>query len=244
VNDQELTRLRARAEHLLDLTISLRERYSILLPLAYDQDLANRVGGGPPFHGYTILKNVLLASCVQDLVKLTIDADPRTPSVSGLMSTLERPDVRARLLQEYSVVPPFTFTNDAPAADVIAAYRAQEGERLVERFNEAWSELIARWASVKDDAPLAGFKTWRDKLIAHSELHHTDGKYHLHDLSNDNLKWADLGGLLDELQAIVQCIQAVTRGASFAWDLLDEQTKLVSTAFWGLVGQAASTTAV
>ena len=99
---RQVDKLKARAEHLLDLFIALRERFAMLQPLAFDAELAKTIGSGPSARGHLILRNTLLQGCILDLVKLTLDNDPRTPSVTNVMATLEDSDVRHLLLKDYA----------------------------------------------------------------------------------------------------------------------------------------------
>lgn len=239
MNRQQIDKVRAGAKHLLDLFIALREKYAMLLPLAFDEDLAERVGKGPRARGYLILRNSLLQSCVQDLVKLTLDTDPRTPSVRKLMETLKDSAVRELLLEDYAVapIPVHVGVGDPLPAAVHAKMQAQERLRLTKEFSQAWSELSSQWQGLAESERLVGFKTWRDKLIAHAELHHVDGEYRPTDLFSLDLKWGDLGDLVRELQQIIANITVVTRSASFSWHMLDEQLAEASDGFWGLVAQ-------
>ena len=233
MNDQQLAKLRARAEHFLDLFLALREKYALLRPLAFDPALADRVGRGPQARGHTLLKNVLLESCVQDLVKLTVDAAPRAPNAANIMATLEQEGVRPTLLEEYTVVPPPNLDADA---EILAHIVAGDKKRLSDQFDREWSLLNDRWPKLRDREALASFKTWRDTRIAHSDLRHDDGTYRLVDLTAEGLQWSDLGDLISELQAVVDGITILTRSAGFAWGLLDEQVEEASAAFWQLVG--------
>ena len=239
---QQIAKLRARAEHLLDLFISLLEKFAMLRPLAFDEELAGRVGAGPRGRGHTILKNTLLQSCVQDLVKLTLDRDPRTPSVSNLMTTLEDSTVRDALLADYAAAPRPVLAG-APSL-VLDEIQSDEAQRLTDDFQATWSDLATRWPTLEDDGSLLGFKKWRDKLIAHSELHHVDGEYVLTDLSQEDLKWSDFGKLIKQLQGTVDSITILTRSAGFAWDTLGGQLDETSDGFWSLVGQAEGRGAV
>ena len=236
---QQIAKVRARAEHLLDLFIALREKYAMLRPLAFDEDLAERVGKGPRARGHLILRNSLLQSCVQDLVKLALDKDPRTPSVRNLMKALSKSEVRDLLLEDYAVPPtPLHVGDGDPLPDeVLAEWQAREKGRLTKEFAETWSELSSQWPRLAESERLEGFKKWRDKLIAHAELHHVDGKYRPTDLSSLGLKWGDVGDVLGELQQMICNVNVLARSTSFAWDMLDQQLDEASAGFWGLVGQ-------
>jgi hypothetical protein len=239
-DDERIAKIRGQAEQLLDLFIALREKLALLRPLAFDPGLAQRVDGGPRARGYLILRNTLLQGCVQDLVKVALDLDPRTPSVVNLVAALEDTEVRGRLLADYAVAPTLTHVGpgDPPPPEAIEEIRSREQERLAAEFETVWTQFVPRWTTFKDDQRLTAFKTWRDKLIAHAELHHTAGKYHLVDLATLGLKWGDVDLLAAELQNLVESIGVLTRGASFAWQMLDRQLDEASSGFWDMLGRA------
>jgi len=237
VDKQRLAKLRARAEHLLDLFIALSERHAMLKPLAFDKALAERVGLGAPGRGQVILQNALLQHCVMDVVKLTVDSADRTPSVANIMLSLADEALRAKLREEYSVVPPPIVAGTDPLpADLVAEMAEVDRAELQARFDATWERLSNRWAALEGDGRLDGFKTWRDKLIAHSDLHHSHGEYQLTDLSALGLKWGDLGDLITHLREVISDIQTLTRAAGFAWEMLDEQLQAAADGFWGKLG--------
>ena len=73
----------------------------------------------------------------------------------------------------------------------------------------------------------------RDKLLAHSELHHDGKGYRPLDVASLGLKWSDLKQVISELERIVDLITLLSRKSSFAFDMLDEQLAKASGAFWG-----------
>jgi hypothetical protein len=236
---QRIEKVKARAEHLLDLFLALRGKYAMLKPLAFDPSLAKRVGSGPRATGYVILRNALYHSCIQDLVKLTLDTDRRSPSVSNLMKDLVDSSVKASCREEYSRVPDpiHVGPGDPLPPELLAEIRSREEEQKSKQFDEIWEELSSRWSALAEDGRLQGFKVWRDKLIAHADLHHTDGQYHLTDLSTLSLRWGDLGYLMEDLQEVVERVNLVARSASFAWTELDRQLQEASGGFWSLLGE-------
>ena len=119
-----------------------------------------------------------------------------------------------------------------------ALLRNRESERLSAEFDSALAELVEAWQRVSSDTSTAAFKTWRDKVIAHSELHHKDGTYTPIDLAVLGLKWGDLGLLIEEVQRVIAGIGSVVRSAGFAWSILDEQLNDASTSFWAALAAA------
>lgn len=130
----------------------------MLRPLAFDQDLAKKVGSGPPARGLLILRNALLQTCVQDFVKLTLDADPRTPSVTNLMAMLEDSTVRGILIKEYAVapMPVHVGPGDPLPEEFLVQMQAREQQHLATQFAEIWSDLAVRWAELAGDKRLSG----------------------------------------------------------------------------------------
>ena len=76
----QIERLEAHAAHLLDAFIQLRERYALLEPMLFGETVS-KGGSGKQGRGFSILKHSLFLSCSQDIAKLTLDDDNRTPSL-------------------------------------------------------------------------------------------------------------------------------------------------------------------
>jgi hypothetical protein len=72
----------------------------------------------------------------------------------------------------------------------------------------------------------------RNKLLAHSELHHDGASYKPFDVASLGLKWGDLKQVISDLEQIVTLTTLVCRSSSFAFDMLDEQLAKASRAFW------------
>lgn len=234
MNAQQVAKLTARTEHLLDLFISLLEKYAMLRPLAFDPDLVNRWAKGPPARGLIAIRNALLASCVQDVHKVALDKSDRAPSIRNILSTIEDGDVRALLREKYATAPPVLGAKhkDPSVQAMLDNMQKKEQAKRQDQFDAEWADVSERWSQLEGGDALDAFKTWRDKLIAHSDLHHKDGEYHLLDLTDLGLKWGDLGDLVTELQSIVDSINLLVRSANFAFDELATQLEEASNGFW------------
>ena len=77
----QIERLEGLASHLLDGFLALRERYALLEPMLFDSNVTANRGSGKQARGFSTLRHSLFLACVQDIAKLTTDADPKTPSV-------------------------------------------------------------------------------------------------------------------------------------------------------------------
>ena len=80
-------KLKAHASHLLDAFIRLRERYSLLDPMLCDPDVPKLRGSSASARGFLTLRHSLFLTCAQDIAKLTLDSDKRTPCIKGLMAS-------------------------------------------------------------------------------------------------------------------------------------------------------------
>jgi hypothetical protein len=79
----------AHAEHLLDSFIALRQRYAMLEPMLVDRSVAKTRGAGARQPGFKILRLSLFLTCAQDIAKLSLDADARTPSIRNIAAALD-----------------------------------------------------------------------------------------------------------------------------------------------------------
>src|SRR3990167_5880557 len=77
----QIEKLEAHASHFLDAFIRLTERYSLLDPMLFDSEVPKSRGSGAQARGFLTLRHSPFLSCAQDIAKLTLDSDKRTPSI-------------------------------------------------------------------------------------------------------------------------------------------------------------------
>ena len=99
----QIEKLEAHASHLLDAFIRLRERYAILEPMLFDQEVVKVHGSGKQAHGFNILRHSLFLSCSQDIAKLSLDSDERTPSVRNIVAKLQDSELCKVLEDRYAI---------------------------------------------------------------------------------------------------------------------------------------------
>lgn len=230
----QVEKLEAHASHLLDAFIGLREKYALLEPMLFDPDTVAARGSRHQARGFQILKNTLFLSCVQDIAKLSLDGDKRTPSIRNLVAGLDDDQIRQELEDRYAIwVVPSAEQEEDP--DIVAALkRMEERERLErrEQFREHYAELQDGWKSLSESPSMEAFLTVRDKVSAHTEVRFVADKYQLVDIGKLGIKWGDVRRNMETMQRLVELLGPIVRNAGFAWDSLDAQLSKASTGFW------------
>ena len=227
-------KLEAHASHLLDSFIRLRERYSLLDPMLFDRDVPKLRGSGSQARGFLTLRHSLFLSCAQDIAKLTLDSDTRTPSIKGLMASLEGDHVCKVLREKFAIwVTPSIEVEADP--EIIEALNRMEIRERAERgvqFDELLARARRNWTALSQESFLIGFLTIRDKVAAHTEVLLVADKYQFVDIGTLGIKWSDMRCAIESMQAIIEDLGLVIRNAGFAWDMLDEQLTKAGNAFW------------
>jgi len=230
----QLEKLEAHTSHLLDAFIRLRERYAMLEPMLFDPDVPKQWGSGARARGFLTLRHSLFLSCAQDIAKLSLDSDKRTPSIKNLMASLDDSILCQELREKYAIwVIPSVETETDP--EIIAAIERMELREKVERraeFDQILSKAQRDWAALEVEPYLTGFLTIRDKVSAHTEVHLVADKYQFVDVGTLGLKWSDMKQAIETMQSIVEDLGLVIRNAGFAWDMLDAQLVEASKDFW------------
>lgn len=206
----------------------------MLEPMLFNPATNKLRGSRKQARGFQILRNALFISCAQDIAKLTLDADKRTPSIRNLVTGLEDPGVRAELEDRHAiwVIPSAEVESDP---DIAAALkRMGERERLErrEQFRDHYSELQRLSSELSASPAMNGFVTVRDKVSAHTEVRLVADKYQLVDIGTFGIKWGDLRTSIESIQRAVELIGLIVRNAGFAWDSLDGQLSTASEKFW------------
>lgn len=230
----QIEKLEAHAGHLLDAFIGLREKFAILEPMLFDQDVNGRRGSGLQARGFQILRNALFLSCAQDIAKLALDKDEKTPSIRNLATALNEPSLLAELEQRYSVwVVPAVERETDP--EIVAVLRRMEDRERLERrheFRAYLQEIQQRWDALAASPAMNGFLTVRNRVSAHTEVRFVADKYCLVDIGTLGIKWGDLRLSIEAMQRLVELLGFVIRNAGFAWDSLDERLTSDVQGFW------------
>ena len=230
----QIEKIEAHASHLLDAFIRLRERYALLHPMLFSPEVPKLRGSGSQARGFLTLRHSLFISCAQDIAKLTLDADHRTPSIKNLVAAIQLDQLRKILRKRFSewVVPCIEEETDPGIVEALKRMESREQDERRKQFDELLFKTANHWQALKIDSALAGFLAIRDKVSAHTEVHLVAEKYQLVDIGTLGIKWADMKRLIDEMQSLVEALGLLIRNAGFAWDMLDSQLAEAGESFW------------
>lgn len=229
-----IDKLEAHTSHLLDAFISLKERYALLHPMLFDAAVVKQHGSKVRARGFQTLRHSLFLSCAQDIAKLSLDRDERTPSIKRLVSTLRDAKLQAELRDRFAVwtLPSIAEETDAEIREALKRMELRERDERRFQFDEILTRTNIRFFALESDPALQGFLTIRDKVSAHSEVHLVADKYQFVDIGQLGIKWADLKRVIDMMQSLVEDLGMLIRNSGFAWDSLDAQLANASADFW------------
>lgn len=229
-------KLEAHASHLLDAFIQLRQRYAILDPMLFDKTVVATHGSGKKARGFGVLKHSLFLSCAQDIAKLTLDDDPRTPSLTNNIRALTDDALRHTLREQFAIwkIPLIEEETDPEILEALRRMELREETERRAQFDELYCEATALWAALSSSPTIKSFKAVRDKVSAHTEVRLVADKYQFVDVGTLGIKWGDTKVTIEQMQRLVEIIGLLIRNAGFAWDSLDDQLKQASEGFWGV----------
>src|SRR5687768_5539040 len=98
----QIEKAEAYAAHLLDGAILLHEKAAILDPMLSDNAVRKGFGSGRRGRGFALLSGSLVMSCIQDLVNLATDTDPRVASAANLINVLSDDKVRDQFRERFA----------------------------------------------------------------------------------------------------------------------------------------------
>jgi len=233
----QLKKIEAHADHLLDEFIRLRERYALFHAMRH-ADI--RKLSGHQFLGFKILRKALFLSCVQDIVKLSLDKGKRAPSLYNLVQKLTDASVQTRLRERFVVwrIPSVEEESDP---DVLSALKRIELGKEAERrdqFDDLYCEATEAWSVLSTSPVMEHYHTIRNKVSAHTEVQHVADKYQPVDIAALGIKWDDLARTVETMQRLVELLGLLIRNACFAWDRLYAQLSKAASALWPPSGEA------
>jgi AbiU2 len=200
--------------HILDTFLQLRKSYAVLEPMLFDPIAVKTFGSGKKASGFQVIQTSLTDSCILNLAGILGDQE-NAPCIKKIFQALADETFRSDLCREFAA----TYTDES------------EGTL---KFGDIYDRALHGWISINSNGKPTAFKTIRDKLIAHKELKKSGDDYKSFDASVLGLKNNDIRKVLEELEEIVYCINALVRGTGFNFEGANKYYQRDSSAFWRL----------
>ncbi|WP_036171848.1 hypothetical protein [Massilia sp. 9096] len=222
----------AHATYLLNDFLQLRERYEMLHPMLFDENVNRRYESSKQGRGFTVLRRSLFLSCCQDIAKLMRDFDSNTPSIKRILTDIAVPEIRADLRQRNCDAELLSERLETDPT-LAAIYRARERDQIVKyetEFDRKYDAVMAAWANLKNCAIIADCYTIRNKITAHTEVLRTT--YQPIDISKLGITYRDLKPTIDAMEGLVEMVGGLVRGTSFTWERFNMVMTTAATDFW------------
>jgi hypothetical protein len=118
--------------------------------------------------------------------------------------------------------------------DKYANNRHFEESELRAEFNHLYSKYLRRAKKILSSQSVGGYKTIRDKLIAHNELRWSKKGYDFPDVRDAKVKYGDKRRLLSKLQGLVKLLLIIVRSVDFEWGTSVSIEEKAARKFWDL----------
>ena len=184
----QIEKLQAHAEHLLDAFLILIERYAILKPMLFSEDVFRQHGSGKKARGFEALRKSLFLECAQDIANITFDNHDRTLTIKNLIDALRDNNLVEELREKYTIWHTPSYEDQDPL--VIATLRKMKEREKANRekdFDRLYSELQEKWVLLSECRSMNAFSTIRNKMSAHIEIQYIADKYQFVGLSDRGL---------------------------------------------------------
>jgi AbiU2 len=214
----DITKLESEVEALFNLTLRASARFRFLKPMLDNRKLIDRIELEGKGEGFNQLRNWLYWGLVLELSKLCRDNDTRSPSIYA---------IRERLANDASLVQ--TLEDKYAKANRQMFEEAElraEFRKIYKRFEKGADEMLAGRVA-------GGYRTIRNKLIAHNELR-KDGQFH--DVKDEKLKYGDEHSLLKTLSELITDLALIVKNTDVqsAWNTPRQWDDEIATTFWDL----------
>jgi len=232
MNKEGIKKLESQVDSLLTLFMRAYSQYLFQRPMMVNTDIISRMGKEGKRRGFEHLRNQLYWNLVQEIVKICDDSDERTPCIKKITMKLKDKNTLKILEDGYSNQGYPRVEGEDYATWEKLQKEYQDDWR--KKFKKTYDRMIKNAEELLSSDILSGYKTVRDKVLAHNELRLVDSNYELFDISVLNLKFGQERIILDRAKEIIDDLNSLVRGASFSWDsFIDPETRAVCT-FWSI----------
>jgi hypothetical protein len=232
---QRIAKIEAHAEVILTLFLGLKERVALLKPMLHDKKCVAQFGA-PKGRGFNVLRLNLFLSSIKDAVNLLADQDHRTPSIKGIVASLQDQGVRIELARRLIAKEEFAINEEYSAAERESRLNRKavlNSKQWVEAENK-WSALAEEYNTLQNSVIFKRMRITRDKVSAHSETVYSNGEYKLFEISELGVEWRDVENSCEQLQPSVALISAIVRHTHFAWPSFENMISRSASNFWNI----------
>jgi hypothetical protein len=217
---EAIAKLESQVEALLTLTLWAFERFRFLQPMLNNRQLLDRIERENKGAGFNQLRNWLYWSLVLELAKLCHDngSQKRAPSIYAIRQKFDsNPAIVQAIEDKYA-------KNNREIADA---------NQLREEFRTIYARFCENADRMLSERVAGGYKTIRDKLIAHNELR-KDGQFH--NVKEEELKYGDEHSLLKTLQELITDLMLLVKTTDIesVWSSSLRYDREMVCEFWGL----------
>lgn len=232
MNKEGIKKLESHVVSLLTLLMRAYSQFFFQQPMMVNTDLIIRMEMEGRRQGFEHLRNHLYWNLIQEIVKICDDSDERTPCINKITKKLEDKNTLKLLEDKYSNHA-FPRVEGEDSSTWEKHQEEYENEWRV-KFKKTYERMKKNTSELLSSDILSGYKTIRDKLLAHNELRFVDGTYEFFDITVLNLKFGQERIILEKAKEIIDDLNSLVRGASFLWDsFIDSETRTVCN-YWGI----------
>jgi hypothetical protein len=202
-------------------------------PMMGNAGLIARYGTPERQAGFNELRNALYWTVILELTKICDDRDQRTPSIFNFRDAFRDSRLLEQLEALYAPLRLPQLPGESTEKWRLLAEQESAQRRL--EFNRRLQETLAACDELLASPVLAGYKTIRNKLIAHNELIPTAaGTYSFFEIQELKLKYGDERRLIELAQKAFDGLNSVVRRASFSWDSFFNPEERDVKGFWDI----------
>ena len=232
MNADKIAKLQAQVESLLGLLIRAYGHFFFLRPMMVNQKLIERISLQEKGVGFRQLRDWLYWGFIQEIVKVCLDTGDKTPSIRNLSTALKDEQTLQTLKRKYSRRAPPKI--EGLEQEIIDQLQKQDESELRLEFDETYERFRKTSAELLSSDALAGYKTIRDKLIAHNELGKSDEGYSFFDIKVLSLKYGQERRVLEAAKDVVNDLDVLVCNASFSWNHFFERETRDVCRFWDI----------
>ena len=233
--DQQLEKLKGHVLIFSKELQSLIQSFELLLLMAEDQQLLQKISGTKRARGFSVNRWSLIQECIIGITKLTYDQGSQNPTAGRLIETIIDPQaegLRKKLKTLFAVpIKPRLVPGRPPTKDDLAfaqEIERMEVEELKQAFNQDLSELEEEWKWFKNHRKK--FKDLRDQELAHIDVAKAGQSYELKKAPGP--EWGVVKEAMQRLIHIAELLLTILQKQDDGFDQCVELSRQDARDFW------------